>query len=123
GNITAIAGWDGTTGFGGSAGMNQPATVNFPDFVADSASYGNNAGSIYLGDGSQAAGIAVGSAGGATQVAGHGLELSGSSAVQGYAQLGYAPAAAGPVSGAISARLKEGGLILNAGNANGAFVQ
>src|SRR5690606_23330029 len=74
GGVTAVAGWDGATGFGGIAGAPQTGTVDFADFVAAPGGYGNVSGTatgtIYVGDGNQTAGIAVGSRGGATSVFG-----------------------------------------------------
>src|SRR5690606_15389823 len=98
GGITAVAGWDGLTGFGGIAGAPQTGTVDFADFVAAPGGYGNVSGTatgtIYVGDGNQTAGIAVGSRGGATSVFGDGVRVSGGNAADAYAQLGYRPTTA-----------------------------
>ncbi len=84
GDINIVAGWDGSTAF------------NINDFVtADVTSttlFGNNGGSVFIGDGAQTSGVAVGSRGGNTNVfaydvklqAGNGAGLKGR-----FSQLGF----------------------------------
>src|SRR5690606_28821575 len=86
GGLTAVAGWDGATGFGPGSGVHVGA-VDFGDFVSQVGSYGNGNGSIYVGDGTQGSGIAVGSRAGATQMAAHGLHVLGGSSADAYGQL------------------------------------
>jgi len=85
GAVNLVAGWGGST-----------STTNFVNSVfagADLASqtlFGNDDGSVIIGDGTQTAGIAVGTRGGATRVYASDLRLVGSNTTTGgYAQLGY----------------------------------
>jgi len=100
GAVTIVAGWDGVTGLTWASTIDPPTTpvlgfgfVNFADIidgVAHPNAYGNSSGSVSIGDGGQLSGIAVGSRGGATNVAGHRLTLTGgTSGTRPYAQLGF----------------------------------
>lgn len=118
GGILLVAGWDGTTHDPG-------ATIGSGSFLPGDfpfASYGARNGTVTL-SGSNA-GVSVGSRAGFTHVSAYGLELLGAASGGGrYAQLGFAPTAAGAVTGSLSANLKEGGLTLTAGGVDGAFAQ
>lgn len=100
GDINLIAGWDGNTVFS-SADFD---AVDVNDAVS---LYGNNGGSVFIGDGTQTSGISVGSRSGATRVYGHDLSiLAGSGSDSRHAQLGYFVINRGgdiyPVTGALS---------------------
>ncbi len=122
GNVTAVAGWNGTTGFGGTPGSPQPGTVTFSDFTADTGSYGNaklsgGFGSVVITGG--ATRVSVGSASGVTSVAGYGLDLIGGNATDGAAVLGVY----GNGTGRIEVSTKEGGVNLTAGDESRAFAR
>ncbi|HET7334582.1 MAG TPA: filamentous hemagglutinin N-terminal domain-containing protein, partial [Rhizomicrobium sp.] len=72
GNINIVAGWDGTT-------------LDSTHF-GDAGVYGNNSGSVTIGGAGSAGDVAVGSANGATLIAGQNITLN---AANGYAQAGY----------------------------------
>ncbi|MCP3688161.1 MAG: filamentous hemagglutinin N-terminal domain-containing protein, partial [Gammaproteobacteria bacterium] len=62
GDVNLVAGWDGSTTF--------DATIFAAEDVSTTTLFGNNLGSIYIGDGTQTSGIAVGSRSGANNVFG-----------------------------------------------------
>src|SRR5690606_20925680 len=98
--------------------------IYFGDFVSQVGSYGNGNGSIYVGDGTQGSGIAVGSAGGPTLLFGDALNVAAGAAADAYAQVGYRPTAAGEsVNSDLSLYLKSGGLSLQGGAGQGAYAQ
>ncbi len=91
GELVLAAGWDGETGFGAAsgAGLHQ-GFVDAGALLADPDSYGHVGGSVFIGDGVQTEGIAVGSRFGGTTVVGHELNLHGGSGGNDrYAQLGF----------------------------------
>ncbi|MDF1824134.1 MAG: filamentous hemagglutinin N-terminal domain-containing protein, partial [Verrucomicrobiales bacterium] len=74
GDINIVAGWDGTTAY-------DTATFAAVDVNAtNSTLFGNGNGSVIVGDGTQTAGIAVGSRSGTTNVFGHDVVLQGANA-------------------------------------------
>ncbi|MGJ8673545.1 YDG domain-containing protein [Rubritalea sp.] len=82
GEIRLIAGWDGVTTY-------DFATFDGADLDVTTL-FGNNSGSVNIGDGAQTVGIAVGSRSGETNVFGNDLTLTGSDATdEGFAQLGF----------------------------------
>ena len=82
GQVNVVAGWDGTTGVASPLNMNL--------IFANPLSYGNSSGSVYIGDGTQTSGIAVGSRFGPTNVVGHHVNVLGSTATaEAFAQLGF----------------------------------
>src|SRR5690606_3036479 len=92
GSLVAIAGWDGSNGHTAETpGGDMDGVLDFANFVVNPGWYGNAngaaTGSVYVGDGSQAAGISVGSLSGETNVAGYDVILTGSNG--GFAQIGY----------------------------------
>jgi len=91
GDVNMVAGWDGATGFTATPNVQlQPGAVNMSAILASAGSYGNNTGSIFVGNGTQTSGIAVGSRFGATNLAGHALNLTASTATTGaFAHLGF----------------------------------
>lgn len=123
GDVTAIAGWNGTNGFGGAGGVNQPASIVFQDFIANPGWYGNASGgatgAVVVGDGTQTSGIVVGSLGGETNVAGQSVSLTGGATSTDYGQLGYR----GAGTGAINVYAKNGGVTLASGDGGNSFVQ
>ena len=83
GVINIVAGWDGSTGV-------SEGSFIFASLTTTTGSYGHaGAGNVNIGSGTQTAGIAVGSANGATNVAADNVTLSGGSTAGAYAQLGY----------------------------------
>ncbi len=67
GDLNIVAGWDGTTAFN----LNDFVTAD----VINTTLFGNNNGSVFIGDGSQTTGIAVGSRNGNTNVFGYDVNL------------------------------------------------
>ncbi|MEX0866306.1 MAG: hypothetical protein WD030_03040, partial [Pirellulales bacterium] len=93
GDVNLVAGWDGMSGV-----VNPLDSLDFGPFaptdfltedVEDTDLFGNDDGSIFIGDGTQASGVAVGSAFGGTNAFGHDLVLRGSDTASAYAQLGF----------------------------------
>lgn len=90
GQINAVAGWDGSTGF--SATLNsqqQTGDMNMTAVLADTVSFGNNDGSVFIGDGNQTSGVAFGSRDGETTVAAHDVTIHSGNGGRDYAQIGY----------------------------------
>ena len=111
GALSLVAGWNGVTAVNG----------DFSAIAANSSSYGNNGGSIFIGGGSQSNAVAVGSRFGATNAAGFGMTVAGSN--QGNtasAQFGFH--ADGLINGPISIILR-GDLTVAGGNANSSPAQ
>ena len=110
GNVNLVAGSNG------SAGLNAGGTsFNAATLLGIANSYGQNGGSVAIGNGAQAGGIAVGSAGGTTTIAANNLTLTGGSGTNGsFAQVGFA----GNATGDINVRL-TGNLALDAGTGDG----
>ena len=123
GDVNLVAGWDGATG--------STDPFNVAAIYAAPTSYGNNAGSVYIGDGTQTAGIAVGSRLGSTSVAAANLTLRASdTTIGGFAQLGFCPASSSllSVDGDITIALSDGegspgDLTLTAGSQRESHVQ
>ena len=117
GNVNLVAGWNG------SAGLNIGGTsFNAATLLGIANSYGQNNGSVTIGDGTQGSGIAVGSAGGQTNIAANNLTLTGSNNSNGaFAQVGYA---GGDASGAITVTLSNDlTLTGGSGDSGGAYAQ
>ncbi|MGJ8673546.1 YDG domain-containing protein [Rubritalea sp.] len=101
GDLNLVAGWDGTTGYN---------TANFNNADLSSTTiFGNNSGSINIGDGTQISGIAVGSRSGETNVFGYDLRLrGGDTSDEAFAQLGLQISDQGAgytITGSIAARM------------------
>ncbi len=133
GGVTLVAGWDGSgTPTPGSVSFNNgdlcdPVITNpglSIDFN-DCDAFGNRGALVTLGAAGQTNPVMVGSAGGTTTVAAHGLVLNGSDTTSGaFTQLGFRPTAAqGDASGAIRVFLKGSGLTLDGGNTTNAYAQ
>ncbi|MCG8599258.1 MAG: hypothetical protein MI807_03860, partial [Verrucomicrobiales bacterium] len=134
GDVNAVAGWDGSTGLVSTIDFNscEPITelrIDIADIEADSDAFGNNDEEVVVGDGNQTAPIAVGSAGGETNVLGYGVNLTGSDfTAGGLAQIGFneelfrAETGNDGVgsSGDINILAKEGGLTLTGGSQSNA---
>jgi len=89
GDLTLVAGWDGTTEAPGGSGITpSSAAVDTGNLVATANSFGNG-GDILLGDGTQGNLIAVGSQSGTTTALTRDLKLTGGNAGLPVAQLGY----------------------------------
>ena len=107
GNVNLASGWDGSTGL-------DPTAFPILDMAAVQAAdaFGATGGDVYIGDGSQAYGIAVGSSGGQTTVLGGNLGILGSDTDDAYAQLGFLGAATGDIevtlTGDLTATAKGG---------------
>lgn len=81
------AGWDGVTGLTNTPGAG--SLFSFASIQADPAAYGNNAGTVRIGDGSQTTLVSVGSLFGATNVAAYALVVEASTVnAAGVAQFG-----------------------------------
>jgi filamentous hemagglutinin family protein len=112
GAINIAAGWDGVTGLAATPG-NGPS-MNFAAIEALPSGYGNNQGTVNIGSGSQTVSIAVGSAGGATQIAAYALNVNASTTTAaGIAQVGYRGVVGG--TGAFDINLKSHFDALNRG--------
>ena len=118
GAVNTVAGWDGVT-------------TDIAAILANTATYGLNSG-IFIGDGTQTAGIAVGSRFGASNFAGKTMTLLGSTTtVNGFAQAGFhvdGTIANVHTNGAITIALSDGtgtpgDITATAGSQEGAYVQ
>lgn len=140
GDVTLVAGWDGT-GFTSTGSVSYPvadagppAVLDFcspiisPDGTPDAVDFncesvGNGDAILVVGSDSQVSRVSVGSAGGLNTFAGAGIELwAGDGATDAATQLGYF-ATGSAVSGAIDVKVKGRGLSLNSGDADGSFTQ
>jgi filamentous hemagglutinin family protein len=101
GALLAVAGWDGTT--------------TDPAALAVAGAYGNYAGSIVIGGAGAKGNVAVGSAGGATMLAGDNVSLV---AQGGFAQLGFNGSSSGNIDVYAS-----GAVTLTGGGATGDYAQ
>ncbi len=83
GDLNVVAGWDGTTAYS--------TDVFLDEDVLSTTVYGQNEGSVFIGDGTQSAGIAVGSRSGETNVFGYDVNLQGGNGAGDgrFAQLGF----------------------------------
>lgn len=137
GAVNVAAGWDSLTGLLRTIDHNNcppiaALSIDYAQIEANDLAFGNNNGSVVIGDGSQTTALAVGSANGDTNVLGYGIDLTGSSAANGAsAQIGFnenAYFAATGINGVsstgnIDVRTKEDGLTAVAGGSDNAFVQ
>ena len=96
GAVNLVAGWDGASGLTGTLTGGRQTDLAFDNAafaganLASQSLFGNGGGSVIIGDGTQTAGIAVGTRSGATRVYASDLRLAGSNTTAGgYAQLGY----------------------------------
>jgi mucin-19 len=84
GDVNVVAGWDGTSAF--------DATTFAAADVTSTTLFGNSNGSVFIGDGTQASGVAVGSRRGNTNMFAHDVTLQGGTGGDGhgrFAQLGF----------------------------------
>src|SRR5690606_20663997 len=130
GEIVVVAGWDGVTGLPGSSPYDTTGGVTIGDFSGNAASFGNSLigdvgyGSVRVGTGSQTAGVAVGSRGGATYLAGHAVEVRGGGTSGVHAHIGYRTDSPGDIaSGAVTVAAKGGGVLVQAGAGTSAYAQ
>ncbi len=118
GATSLVAGWDGVT-------------TDIDAILATPAAYGIDGGTIFIGNGNQGIGIAVGSRFGASNFAAAAMRLRGSStADRGFAQAGFRdPGSAGfDIGGAITIALSDGdgtpgNLTATAGSRPNSYVQ
>ncbi len=107
GDVNVVAGWDGIT-------------TDIATILGDDTIFGIGGGSVFVGDGTQTGGIAVGSRFGSTNVAAHDLTIDGSDTTNSaYAQLGFRVSDASPAStdGSIDVSL-TGDLTANGGDSS-----
>ncbi|MDF1825546.1 MAG: filamentous hemagglutinin N-terminal domain-containing protein [Verrucomicrobiales bacterium] len=137
GAVNLVGGWFGQAGLArtvdhGSNPLITELTIDFSAIKSDEGNYGSSGNGVVVGDGNQLAAIAVGSAGGETNVLGYEVEVNGSNAaIESSAQVGFNEelfaAGRGPdgisATGAITVFSKDGGLSLEAGNRAGSFSQ
>ncbi|MCG8599528.1 MAG: hypothetical protein MI807_05255, partial [Verrucomicrobiales bacterium] len=134
GDVTLVAGWNGAgTSVGGSVDYGNP--VNFCDpaisdggFTVDfnnCSTFGNNGKTITLGNAGQTDSIVVGSRGGTTTLAAHGVDVIAGNSDDAFTQVGFRPTAtSGGTTGNIALHLKAGGLdLISATNASHSFAQ
>lgn len=127
GNVSLVAGWDGTTGLVETISntANPPITALSLDTVAvgaDANAFGNNGAGVAVGN--AAAAVAVGSRAGSTTVLGDSVTLTaGTGGADQYAQIGYRGTNTNPISGAIVIGTKAGGLSLVSSSESGGFTQ
>lgn len=125
GDVNLVAGWNGMTGFAPINALPQPMTAADMNAVfANQMSFGNNNGSINIGDGTQLLGIAVGSRFGDTNVAGFDLNVTaGNAGIAPFAQLGSRKALANfDINGDINIALR-GDLTATAGDIANSYAQ
>lgn len=130
GAVTVMAGWNGSGGrttldYNSCRPVGTTSAFDFNTLVCDDHGVSDQ-GSVFVGNGNQGAGVAVGSRAGATSVYGHRVSLTGSdTVVNGFAQIGFRPTVASsqPGYGAISVGIHEGGFVLSSGLASGAYSQ
>jgi filamentous hemagglutinin family protein len=89
GALNIVAGWNGITGAPGATGVNTSA-FDMSAIFGNAASYGNNLGSVFIGDG-----VALGSRDGATNVAAYDVVLD---ATTNFAQIGFFDFVTNPVA-------------------------
>ncbi|GAB5506110.1 MAG: hypothetical protein Rhirs2KO_12730 [Rhizobiaceae bacterium] len=112
GDVTLVAGWNAATD--GSTGWTLGGTTADTSILDDAGNFGLGDGDINIGDGNQAAGVAVGSSGGVTTALARNLNLTGGGAgtTDRYAQLGFHGAATGEInvtaSGTVNASASAG---------------
>ena len=85
GDINIVAGWDGTTPFDFTTFANVDVNAASPTL------FGNSTGTVFIGNGSQPYGVAVGSRSGATNVFAHDVILTANRTTRqrAFAQLGF----------------------------------
>ena len=91
GELVLAAGWDGETGFDPDSGAGRhEGAVDVDALLDNPESYGNHEGSVFIDDGIQTDGVAVGSRFGTTIAMGYGIHLKGGEDDFGrYARLGF----------------------------------
>ncbi|MFC1643597.1 filamentous hemagglutinin N-terminal domain-containing protein [Chlamydiota bacterium] len=96
GALNIVAGWDEVTpsAYTNTITANPGGAFNIAAILGDTNSYGNNNGSIIIGDGTQSESIAIGSKDGTTTLAGYDLLIQAGNTASDYAQIGYHGAAA-----------------------------
>jgi fibronectin-binding autotransporter adhesin len=127
GLVALVAGWDG---------MQDLSTINYnngpcdPEIIPGSIDFndcdrfGNNNGILTIGSSTQAGPFAVGSRQGQTILRGYGINVVGSNATAGGStQIGFRADGSGDITGTIDVQAKQGGLTLQGGTADNAFVQ
>lgn len=127
GLVALVAGWDG---------VQDLSTINYnngpcdPEIIPGSIDFndcdrfGNNGGILTVGSATQAGPFAVGSRQGQTILRGYGINVVGSNTTAGGStQIGFRADGTGDITGTIDVRAKQGGLTLQAGSADNAFVQ
>jgi len=129
GSINVAAGWDGSTGLIETI---NPAVfapisalaVNFAAINADPTASGNSSSLVRIGDGTQAAGVAVGSRDGETNLLGYGLEVTAGDTIPGaYAQVGFRGTTSTLIAGEVTIGVKAGGVTLSGSSEDGGFAQ
>lgn len=140
GDVTLVAGWDGT-GFSQTGSVSYAVSDPGPPEVLDfcmptiavgsaalgldfnCASYGNNGALLTIGSDAQTSRVSVGSAGGANVFAGAGIRLRASdSDIDAATQLGFYGTGAA-IDGLIDVKVKDQSLVMTSGAADGAFTQ
>lgn len=91
GDVTLVAGWDGSTGW------TSPATTADTAAIVNAGAYGGGTGDISIGTSTQTTGISVGSRDGTTTALGQNMYLVSSTSDDGFAQLGFRGAATGDI--------------------------
>ncbi|MEC5125121.1 hypothetical protein VSU19_00040, partial [Verrucomicrobiales bacterium BCK34] len=123
GDVTVIAGWNGSQYTAGAPGTAETGNVTFSNFTNNPASFGNASGAatgaVVVGDGTQTGTVVVGSLGGSTNVAGHSVSMTGGSSNNQFVQFGYR----GAGTGAINVHAKGGGVTMQGGTGQTAFAQ
>jgi filamentous hemagglutinin family protein len=127
GLVALVAGWDG---------VQDLSTINYnngpcdPEIIPGSIDFndcdrfGNNNGILTIGSSTQAGPFAVGSRQGQTILRGYGINVVGSNTTAGGStQIGFRADGSGDITGTIDVQAKQGGLTLQGGTADNAFVQ
>ena len=126
GDVNAVAGWDGTTGFIATPNTAQETgDADISAIYANTSSFGNAGGDVKIGDGTQTVGIAFGSRSGETNIAANNITLQSGTTTRDYAQVGRrinSSIANFDSTGDIKLVAKND-IALNSGNATDAYTQ
>ncbi len=139
GNVNLIAGWNTagdlpqmdalsaspfyTAGSGVALGKITLPAFNGLTIPTGTAGYGNNNGSVFLGDGTQTSAIRIGSREGVTTVLGHAVTLNAGTGADADTQIGFYTDGSGATTGVINLGVHEGGLVMNSGAGVAAYTQ
>ena len=127
GTVALVAGWDGVQDFSSvnfNNGVCEPEIIPGSIDFNDCDRFGQNMGVLTIGSTSQTEALAVGSREGNTFLRGYAINVLSSNTVAGAStQIGFRADGSGDITGKIDVQAKQGGLNLQGGTADNAFVQ